>query len=130
MLTINNAPKLLSTKPFLNRSRNKMKKSHTPAAQSHQHSSGTPPPPPVETLDIHEAAKKFNWGHLDLSTPPDFSNDPKVQEIPVAAIRRPLGGVRTNSKNLNCLGVSHFLYSSSHHQPPPFVSSFLQIKKR
>lgn len=49
-------------------------------------------------MDINQAAEKFGWEVDATSRLPDFSGDRQVMELPVAAIRRPLQGVRTNSK--------------------------------
>jgi hypothetical protein len=51
-----------------------------------------------ESMNISDAAEKFGWEVDATSRPPDFSADRQVMELPVAAIRRPLQGVRTNSK--------------------------------
>jgi hypothetical protein len=49
-----------------------------------------------DSMDISAAAEKFGW-QLD-ATKKDFSADRQVVELPLAAIRRPLQGSRTNSK--------------------------------
>ena len=51
-----------------------------------------------EPLDVQAAAEKFGWEELDPARRRDFSGDRQVQELPVAAIRRPLGRVRSNSE--------------------------------
>ena len=42
-----------------------------------------------------EAAAKYGW---ELEQKPDWSSDPKVKELPIAAIRRPLQMTRSNGK--------------------------------
>ena len=54
--------------------------------------------PNAETpLEFNQAAQKFGWD-VDVTTQPDWSGDRQVMELPVAAIRRPLQGARSNSK--------------------------------
>ncbi|KAL4519550.1 hypothetical protein Ndes2526B_g01863 [Nannochloris sp. 'desiccata'] len=56
------------------------------------------PPSSREPMDINQAAEKFGWEVDATSRLPDFSGDRQVMELPVAAIRRPLQGVRTNNQ--------------------------------
>jgi len=58
----------------------------------------TEPPSTSKPMNINQAAEKFGWEVDATARPADFSNDRQVMELPVAAIRRPLQGIRTNSK--------------------------------
>lgn len=46
-------------------------------------------------ISVQEAAAKFGW---DLEQSPDWAGDKRVRELPVAAIRRPLQKLRSNSE--------------------------------
>jgi hypothetical protein len=65
-------------------------------------------------MDINQAAEKFGWEVDATSRPPDFSGDRQVFYLPVAAIRRPLQGVRTNSKFLFYGQIWYRLYKRRH----------------
>jgi len=48
---------------------------------------------PLPDVDVVAAAAKYGW---DLQCRPDWSRDARVQFLPVAAICRPLRGIRPN----------------------------------
>ncbi|PRW59123.1 chloroplastic mitochondrial [Chlorella sorokiniana] len=52
-----------------------------------------PPSQTADGIDVAAVAAKHGW---DLQQRNDYSNDRQVQWIPVAAIRRPLQGTRSN----------------------------------
>ncbi len=60
--------------------------------------SGSQPQQATEPLGIDQAAEKWGWDKVDPARRADFSADKQVQELPVAAVRRPLGRVRINSE--------------------------------
>jgi hypothetical protein len=103
-------------------------RSHQLPLKLKSRSSRTPSSRKLETcttssspLDIKQAAEKYGWGAIDATTrPADFSGNRQIMEIPLAAIRRPLQGSRTNSRSFE-LNVETTVYLKIHY--PPLTAS-------
>jgi hypothetical protein len=56
-------------------------------------------PAGLDNVDVAAVAAKHDW---DLQQRNDWSQDKQVRWLPVAAIRRPLQGARSNGERAGC----------------------------